>query len=123
MTKRILLTLITFMSIFNLFGQGKKGKNETVFNFSDAKDKAVFTCNHVTDDKSPILYVEHDSEGDWQFLCGQNEHTEENAKVISLKQAVDFDNSLNDLYEMPVGIGAERKKDGEKWHPFKISTE
>ncbi len=109
------------MSIFNLFGQGDKNKTE--FKFSDTENKAVFTCNHVTDKKSPILYVEHDSEGDWQFLCGKNDHTEKNAKVISLKQVVELDNTLNDLYEMPIGIGAERINIGEKWNPFKISTE
>lgn len=108
------------MSIFNLFGQGKKDENKTEFKFSDAENKAVFTCNHVTDDKSPILYVEHDSEGDWQFLCGQNDHTEENAKIISLKQAVELDKSLNDLYKMPIGVGAERQEIGGKWNPFKI---
>ncbi|WP_223266519.1 DUF2185 domain-containing protein [Gelidibacter gilvus] len=117
MKKSILITLVAFMSIFNLFGQGK---NKTEFKFSDEENKAVFTCNHILDNKSPILYVEHDSDGDWQFLCGQNEHTEENAKIISLKQAVEIDKTLNELYEMPVGIGAERNEIGEKWKPFKL---
>lgn len=106
--------------MLNLFGQGKKGENKIEFKFRDAENKAVFTCNHIVDDKSPILYVEHDSEGDWQFLCGQNDHTDENAKIISLKQAVELDNTLNDLYEMPIGVGAERKRVGAKWNPFKI---
>ena len=105
------------MSIINLFGQGK---NKTEFKFSDEENKAVFTCNHILDNKSPILYVEHDSDGDWQFLCGQSEHTEENAKIISLKQAVEIDKTLNELYEMPIGIGAERNEIGEKWKPFKL---
>lgn len=111
------------MSIFNLFGQGKKDKNKTEFKFSDAEDKAVFTCNHVLEGKKTILYASHDSDGDWQFLCGQNDHTEANAKIISLKQAVDLDETLNDLYEMPNGVGAEREKLGAKWKPFKIQTE
>ncbi|WP_234369066.1 hypothetical protein [Brumimicrobium mesophilum] len=118
MTKRILLITITFMSMLNLFGQGKKGKPE--FKFSDAENKAVFTCNHVLDEKNPILYAIHDSDGDWQFLCGLNEHTEGNAKIISLKNAVELDNSLNDLFEMPLGVGAVRNRVGEKWKPFKL---
>lgn len=108
------------MSIFNLFGQGKKDKNKTEFKFSDAEDKAVFTCNHVTDEKSPILYATHDNDGDWQFLCGQNDHAEENAKIISLKNAVELDNTLNELFEMPIGVGAERDGIGKKWNPFRI---
>ena len=106
------------MSIFNRFGKNKPG-----FKFSDSADKAIFTCNHVIDEKCPILYATHDNDGDWQFLCGQNDHAEENAKIISLKNAVELDKTLNDLYEMPNGIGAERVGIGEKWKLFKISTE
>ncbi|WKB82441.1 hypothetical protein [Cellulophaga omnivescoria] len=120
MTKGILITSITLMSIFNVFGQGKSDKNKTEFKFSDAENKAVFTCNHVTDEKSPILYATHDSDGDWQFLCGQNDHTEENTKIISLKNAVELDNTLNELFEMPNGVGAERYEIGKKWYPFKL---
>ncbi|TVZ08642.1 hypothetical protein JM80_1141 [Cellulophaga sp. RHA_52] len=108
------------MSIFNVFGQGKNDKNKTEFKFSDPENKAVFTCNHVTDEKSPILYATHDSDGDWQFLCGQNDHAEENAKIISLKNAVELDNTLNELFEMPIGVGAERNGIGEKWNPFRL---
>lgn len=108
------------MSIFKLFGQ-KKSNSE--FKFNEPENKAVFTCSHVIQDKEPVLYVEHDYEGDWQFLCGQDNHSEENAKVISIKQATEIDQSLNDLFEMPKGVGAERKALGEKWTPFKIATE
>lgn len=46
------------MGIFHLFGQGKKDKNKTEFKFSEPEDKAAFTCNHVTDEESPILYMQ-----------------------------------------------------------------
>lgn len=108
------------MSIFKLFGQNKKTENE--FKFNEPENKAIFTCNHVLDGV-PVLYVTHDTDGDWQFLCGLDNHTEENAKVISLKQIVELDNSLNDLYEMPKGVGAERKSVGEKWVPFKLESD
>ncbi|MFT6782217.1 MAG: hypothetical protein ACJA1A_002150 [Saprospiraceae bacterium] len=42
------------MCIFKLSGQVKKDNNKTEFKSLCAKDKAVFTCNHVTDEKSPI---------------------------------------------------------------------
>lgn len=108
------------MGILKLFGQGKKDQNKKEFKFNDSRDKAVFTCNHILDENSPVLYVTHDNDGDWQFLCGKNGHTEANAKVISLKNAVELDNTLNELYEMPIGFGAERKEIGEKWNPFKL---
>lgn len=89
------------------------------FKFNDAENKAVFTCNHVLDQKKPILYVSHDNDGDWQFLCGKSDHSEENGKIISLKEAVEMDGTLNFLFEMPIGVGAERKIIGGKWEFFK----
>lgn len=105
------------MSIFRLFGKPKKTSE---FKFNEPENKAVFTCNHIILDNKPILHVEHEHDGDWQFLCGENNHSEDNAKIISLKEATELDQSLNDLSEMPIGVGVERKAIGEKWIPFKI---
>lgn len=101
--------------MFNLFG--KKGGNE--FRFKDPENKPCFTCVHVLNKEKPILYVSHDADGDWQFLCGA-EHDESEARVIGLKQATEIDTTVNDLYEMPLGVGAERDRVGAKWNPFKL---
>lgn len=90
------------------------------FKFTEAENTAVFTCCHVTDEQEPILIVTHDSDGDWQFLCGADEHTEQDAKMISLGQAVTLDPTLNGLFEMPIGVGALREAVGEKWKPFRL---
>jgi hypothetical protein len=119
----ITLTILLLLTMFNLFGQGKKDPNKNQFKFKDAENKACFTCNHVLNRERPILYVSHDSEGDWQFLCGQEDHTEEDAKIISLKQATELDQTINDLYEMPVGFGAERKTVKDKWVPFRLPAD
>lgn len=103
--------------MFNLFG--KKRGNE--FRFKEPENTACFTCSHVLDEKLPILYVAHHAEdGFWSFLCGQSNHSEANAKVISLKQATEIDSTVNDLYEMPLGVGADRDRVGAKWNPFKL---
>jgi hypothetical protein len=120
MIKQVLLTALITMSIFNLFGQNNKTEND--FKFKDSENKAIFTCNHVLAGE-PILYATHDIDGDWQFLCGHDNHTEENAKIISLKQVVELDKTVNDLYEMPQGVGAERDSIGAKWIPFKLQEE
>ena len=109
------------MSIFSLFRKREKYNGD--FKFKDAENKAIFTFKHVTDKDRPILYVEHDKEGDWQFLCVQIDHSLENAKIISLKEIVELDNTMNDLYEMPIGVGAERIKVGKKWNPFKLKPD
>ena len=116
--KKLILTLILLMTMFNIFGQKKKETNK--FLFKEAENTACFSCNHIIDQKKPILYVSHDEEGDWQFLCGIEEHAVENAKIISLKSATELDQTINDLFEMPRGVGAERNNINEKWKTFKL---
>ncbi|WP_224772854.1 immunity protein Imm33 domain-containing protein [Pelagicoccus enzymogenes] len=117
MKKAVFLSIIT-MSIFSgLFG---KKENPVVFKFSSPENEACFTCKHVLEENKPILYVSHDEEdGGWQFLCGAENHEEEDARIVSLLEIVKIDPRVNALYEMPEGVCAERKsKDGE-WKAFK----
>ena len=104
--------------MFNLF----KNNNKSNYKFKEPETTACFTCDHILNKQRPILYVSHDDEdGGWQFLCGHEEHSEENAKVISLKQATEIDESINYLYEMPLGYGAERTSVEDTWAPFKMA--
>jgi len=91
------------------------------YKFNESENTACFVCNHVLDRERPILYVIHEEEdGSWQFLCGHNDHTEADCKIISLREASDIDGSINDLYEMPLGVGADRKTSSSNWEPFKL---
>jgi hypothetical protein len=38
-------------------------------------------------------------------------------------QATEIDPSVNDLYEMPLGVGAERETEKDKWIPVKLPSE
>ncbi|MCG8578649.1 MAG: hypothetical protein MI866_01950 [Bacteroidales bacterium] len=97
-------------------------KNKIEYKFKEAKNTACFVCDHVLNKEREILFVTHDKDdSSWQFLCGESDHTENNIKVISMGETVDMDNTINDLFEMPEGFGAEIKEIGEKWTPFKIS--
>jgi len=103
--------------MFNIFW---KKNNTNFYKFKDPQDTPCFTCNHVLEKDREILYVTHDvDDGSWQFLCGLNDHSETNARIISLKNITEIDPTVNDLFEMPVGFGAERKSINEKWIPFK----
>lgn len=114
--KKLLLSTLLTLTMFNLFGQKKSDTNKTEYKFKEAENTACFVCDHVLSKQRPILYVAHDKEdGSWQFLCGQDDHTEANAKIISLKNATVIDTTINDLYEMPLGVGAERKSIKDKW--------
>ena len=96
-------------------------KEKSDFKFNESENTACFVCDHVLKRERPILYASHEKEdGAWQFLCGQNDHDVANAKIISLKQATEIDPTINDLHEMPLGVGAERQTVESSWKPFKI---
>jgi hypothetical protein len=93
--------------------------NKTVFKFKEPESTVSFVCNHVLDKERPILFASHDTDGNWQFLCGKEDHDESNIRLISLKNTTEIDPSVNDLWEMPEGYGAERNEVGGNWKPFK----
>jgi hypothetical protein len=95
-------------------------KKTKAFKFNEAENTACFTCIHVLNGE-PVLYVSHDKDGDWQFLCGRDGHMESDAKVIALSRMVDIDPTVNDLHEMPAGVGASRETITAKWKPFRNS--
>jgi hypothetical protein len=102
--------------MFNLFKKSDKGD----FKFKEPGNTACFSCDHVLKKERPILYVSHDEDDEsWQFLCGLDDHTQANIKIVSLKNATELDSTINDLYEMPVGYEAERRTINDKWSPFK----
>lgn len=104
--------------IKKLFGNKKKPE----YKFKESKNTACFVCDHVLKKERDILFVTHDKDdSSWQFLCGEDDHTESNIKIISMEQATDLDFTINDLFEMPEGFEVEREKIGSKWNPFKIS--
>ncbi|MFN8259266.1 MAG: hypothetical protein U0W24_26495 [Bacteroidales bacterium] len=86
----------------------------------ESKNIICFTCEHILYNNMPILYVAHDIEGDWQFLCGKNNHNEKEGKVIFLKEAIEIDATLINLLEMPIGSGVERKFIGDNWRYIKL---
>jgi hypothetical protein len=99
----------------------QKGKEITTFQFKESENTATFVCEHVFKRENPIHYVSHDAEdSSWQFLCGSEGHDVSKVKVISLKQVTEIDPSINELYEMPLGYGAERETTKNKWIPFKL---
>ncbi len=82
--------------------------------FGTRLDSAVFTCCHVLEERVPILYVEHDSDGDWQFLCGK-EHTTDEARIVSVKEVIKIDSSICFIDNLTCGQIAERKSGNDRW--------
>jgi len=91
------------------------------FWFKEPENTACFICNHILKEKKSILLVFHEADGDWQFLCGSDNHSEDNIKIVSLKQVTKIDESVNQLFEMPLGYGAERASGHMEWNPFIVN--
>lgn len=89
-------------------------KTSDNFPFADSPDTATFVCVHVLNGEKPVLMVTHDDDGYWQFLCGGS-HTEEDARIVSLREAYELDTSTGILAGMGYGETAERKDAGSEW--------
>ena len=83
--------------------------------FENAENTAAYSCEHVVDRGLPILFVVHDHDGDWQFLCG-GDHTEGSPKILCFGCVLERDPSLWTLADLPVGWGAEREDPHGKWN-------
>jgi len=94
------------------------------FKFDENENVSCIVCDHVMNREREILLVTHDmGDGQWGFLCGEEDHNMENYKLISLKEVIEIDNSVNELYEIPLGFGATRGTQEQKWKPFKQEKE
>lgn len=97
----------------------KNNKNKiNEFPFADKPNTACFTCCHVLNREKPILYVSHDEDGYWQFLCG-GRHSEEEARVVSLASVLDIDESVSALAQLDYGYYAECENENSDWVVFK----
>lgn len=84
------------------------------FPFADKPNTATFTCVHVINKEKPILYVIHDEDGFWQFLCGDN-HSDEEARIVSLEEIYKIDKSIERLVNLDYGQSAYRKDKTSDW--------
>lgn len=75
----------------------------------------VFTTKSVVNGSSVVKYVIHDEDGDWQFFGCEDELVETNAMILSLKEMIELDSSLEELITMPIGTQAYRKNPNDAW--------
>lgn len=83
------------------------------FKFREAKNLGVFTTRQWLEHNQPILRVVHDSDGDWQFLTGDQE--QEDIRFVALEQMILKDPSLNEVFDLEYGQVAERNFIGDAW--------
>ncbi|MBK5722719.1 hypothetical protein JGH11_17745 [Dysgonomonas sp. Marseille-P4677] len=83
----------------------------------EPNNKPVVTTRYVLDANSLITYVVYDEDGDWQFFSDED-FTESDACVVSVKQMLELDESLFSL-ELNLGQGAERSDADSEWQTVK----
>jgi len=78
-------------------------------------NEAAFTTKHVVDANSPIVYVTHDTDGDWQFFGAEKIVSIEESRVISLGEIIEMDASIKELLLIPSLSKAQRINKDAKW--------
>src|SRR3954454_17260676 len=83
--------------------------------FPDSEDTEVITLERILRGDSPLLLVSHDEDdGGWQFLDGEHVF-EEDGVIVCLGEMVQFDPSLLELANLPIGSYAWRASQARRW--------
>ncbi|WP_435237189.1 hypothetical protein ACR30L_06345 [Psychromonas sp. PT13] len=79
-------------------------------------DFGVYVCSHIFSNQFPVLEAIRDLDGDWQFLCGQ-ENCAENGEphYIGVGHLTANDSTINQAACLEVGTYCERKTTKEAW--------
>ena len=83
------------------------------FKFYERLNLATFVTKGVFEG-SPITYVVHDEDGDWQFLTDEDP-TEENAMIVAFEEVVELDPTVNELFDLGYGQSAHRDSPQDAW--------
>lgn len=83
------------------------------FKFREPKNLGIFTTRQWLELDKPILRVVHDTDGDWQFLTG--DQLPEDVKLVALEQMLIKDRTLNEVFDLDYGEEAEREFVGGEW--------
>ena len=78
------------------------------------KNLGVIVCEHIFKAEKPVLYVVH-RENSWQFLCGGENESVDDAKMVGIGHLIDRDPTLNHLADLPIGWDAERTTINDGW--------
>jgi hypothetical protein len=82
---------------------------------------AVYCCPHIFNKQRPILLVIRDPDGDWQFLCGENDDTDE-CHTVGIGHLLDKEVELGQFANLVEGSGAERETVEHEWQFFELEN-
>lgn len=83
--------------------------------FDQAENVTCITTRQVLENGLPVLSVLHYSDDDsWAFLCGTTDDPND-GRVIAMKQAVEMDESVLSVADLPPGWRAYRESVYSTW--------
>lgn len=92
-----------------------------VYKLKERENTTCFTYRHILDKNADIFFVSHDKEDDvWQFLCGDDDSLSD-SKIVGLGEIVSLHPEKNYLFEMPLGVCAQRSDASSEWKCYKNS--
>ena len=103
-----------------LFDQPLLDRNAE-FKFRESKKLGVFTTKQWLEFKKPILRVVHDTDGDWQFLTG--DQLPEDIRLVCLEEIVLQDKTINEVFDLGYGYSVNRDFIGGEWKQTKVEDE
>lgn len=83
--------------------------------FQDDPDTSVFTTRQVMIGNSPIVYVVHDEDGDWQFFGPDENVQDSDVMIVSLQQVVQRDPTVLEIANLPRSTVATRDDANTPW--------
>lgn len=83
--------------------------------FKENLETAVFTTRFVIENNAPIILVFHFDDGSWQFSSTEDNLSDEDFRVVSLGDIIEYDSSVVELANMPVNSEAMRANPASPW--------
>lgn len=75
-----------------------------------------FACKNVWERSAPVLQAVHDHNGDWQMLCGDDEHLVAREVVVVHKEHLaERDPGVAATFDLPLGWEANRDTEIGPW--------
>ncbi|HWL08425.1 MAG TPA: DUF4262 domain-containing protein [Planctomicrobium sp.] len=86
--------------------------------FLEAKNLGVFTTRQVIEEGRPVLMVNHDRDGNWQFLCQTTNDTHD-GRIVCLQEIIESNPSVTELSDLPMGWQVVRNSPEMPWKRIK----
>lgn len=82
----------------------------------DGSHQKAYVCRHVLRGERDVLLVSR-PEGDWCFLCGGADHTDDvdSFGVVGMDHLIDRDQTLRVVLDLAPDEEAERPRVGAQW--------